>query len=68
LILQATTRLTVWAKWLSGRDRVVHHVTFTAVMTRLRPQMYGTTKKFLQAFGLNTLKDLPEVESLRPPL
>ena len=30
-----------------------------------RPQIYGTTKKFLQAFGLNTLKDLPEVESLR---
>jgi segregation and condensation protein B len=30
-----------------------------------RPQLYGTTKKFLQAFGLNTLKDLPEVESLR---
>ncbi len=32
-----------------------------------RPQVYGTTKKFLQLFGLNTLKDLPEVESLRPP-
>lgn len=29
-----------------------------------RPQLYGTTRKFLQAFGLNTLKDLPEVESL----
>jgi segregation and condensation protein B len=32
-----------------------------------RPQLYGTTKKFLQAFGLNTLKDLPDVESLRQP-
>ncbi len=32
-----------------------------------RPQLYGTTKKFLQAFGLNTLKDLPEVETLRHP-
>lgn len=32
-----------------------------------RPQLYGTTKKFLQAFGLNTLKDLPEVEALRNP-
>lgn len=32
-----------------------------------RPQLYGTTKKFLQAFGLNTLQDLPEVESLRKP-
>jgi segregation and condensation protein B len=30
-----------------------------------RPQVYGTTKKFLQAFGLNTLKDLPEVDALR---
>ena len=32
-----------------------------------RPQLYGTTKKFLQAFGLNALQDLPEVESLRRP-
>lgn len=32
-----------------------------------RPQLYGTAKKFLQAFGLNTLNDLPEVESLRRP-
>lgn len=31
-----------------------------------RPQLYGTTKKFLQAFGLNSLKDLPEVEALKP--
>ena len=30
-----------------------------------RPQLYGTTKKFLQAFGLNTLNDLPEVEALK---
>jgi segregation and condensation protein B len=30
-----------------------------------RPQLYGTTKKFLQLFGLNTLKDLPEVEALK---
>jgi segregation and condensation protein B len=30
-----------------------------------RPQLYGTTKKFLQAFGLNSLADLPEVEALR---
>ena len=32
-----------------------------------RPQLFGTTKKFLQLFGLNTLKDLPEVAALRPP-
>ena len=32
-----------------------------------RPQLYGTTKRFLQVFGLNTLKDLPEVQALRNP-
>jgi segregation and condensation protein B len=32
-----------------------------------RPVLYGTTKKFLQVFGLNSLKDLPEVEQLKPP-
>jgi segregation and condensation protein B len=32
-----------------------------------RPMLYGTTKKFLQMFGLNSLKDLPEVEHLRLP-
>jgi segregation and condensation protein B len=32
-----------------------------------RPQLYGTTKKFLQHFGLNSIDDLPEVESLRAP-
>jgi segregation and condensation protein B len=31
-----------------------------------RPVLYGTTKKFLQVFGLKTLKDLPNVEQLRP--
>lgn len=29
-----------------------------------RPQLYVTTKKFLQLFGLNTLDDLPGVEGL----
>jgi segregation and condensation protein B len=32
-----------------------------------RPQLYGTTKRFLQVFGLNAIKDLPEVEALKPP-
>jgi segregation and condensation protein B len=32
-----------------------------------RPQLYGTTKKFLQMFGLKSLKDLPEVEDLPLP-
>src|SRR4051794_19252295 len=32
-----------------------------------RPQLYGTTKKFLQHFGLNSLSDLPVVEALRNP-
>jgi len=30
-----------------------------------RLQLFATTKKFLQSFGLNSLKDLPEVEALR---
>jgi segregation and condensation protein B len=32
-----------------------------------RPVLYGTTRKFLQTFGLNSLADLPEIEQLRPP-
>lgn len=32
-----------------------------------RPQLYGTTKKFLQSYGLNALKDLPDVDALRNP-
>lgn len=31
-----------------------------------RPVLYGTTKRFLQVFGLNSLKDLPNAEGLRP--
>jgi segregation and condensation protein B len=30
-----------------------------------RPMLYGTTKKFLQVFGLDSLKDLPKVEELK---
>jgi segregation and condensation protein B len=29
-----------------------------------RPQLFGTTKKFLQHFGLNAVSDLPEVDAL----
>jgi segregation and condensation protein B len=33
-----------------------------------RPILYGTTKRFLEVFGLNTLKDLPQAEQqLNPP-
>ena len=32
-----------------------------------RPILYGTTKRFLELFGLNSLKDLPQTESLAPP-
>jgi len=32
-----------------------------------RPTLYGTTKKFLEVFGLNSLKDLPKVEELKKP-
>jgi segregation and condensation protein B len=31
-----------------------------------RPVLYGTTKKFLQLFGLRSLKDLPQADHLRP--
>jgi segregation and condensation protein B len=34
----------------------------------VRPILYGTTKRFLEVFGLNTLKDLPQSEDgLKPP-
>jgi len=32
-----------------------------------RPMLYGTTKRFLEVFGLNTLKDLPKIEELKRP-
>jgi segregation and condensation protein B len=32
-----------------------------------RPMLYGTTKKFLEIFGLNSLKDLPKNEELKKP-
>ena len=32
-----------------------------------RPLLYGTTKKFLEIFGLNSLKDLPKIEELKKP-
>jgi segregation and condensation protein B len=33
-----------------------------------RPMLYGTTKRFLQVFGLGTLDDLPKVPELQMPL
>ena len=32
-----------------------------------RPILYGTTKKFLDVFGLGSLEDLPNAEELKPP-
>jgi segregation and condensation protein B len=32
-----------------------------------RPILYGTTKRFLELFGLNSIKDLPQPESLPQP-
>jgi segregation and condensation protein B len=32
-----------------------------------RPVLYGTTKKFLQLFGLRNLDELPMAENLKPP-
>ena len=31
-----------------------------------RPILYGTTKRFLELFGLNSLKDLPQSEAIKP--
>ena len=31
-----------------------------------RPMLYGTTKQFLEVFGLGSLKDLPKVDELKP--
>jgi segregation and condensation protein B len=31
-----------------------------------RPILYGTTKRFLELFGLNSVKDLPQPESAKP--
>jgi segregation and condensation protein B len=33
-----------------------------------RPMLYGTTKQFLEVFGLSSLKDLPKVEGDTPGL
>jgi len=32
-----------------------------------RPMLYGTTRHFLEVFGLSNLDDLPAVEELQPP-
>jgi segregation and condensation protein B len=32
-----------------------------------RPVLYGTTRKFLQVFGLKSLRDLPQASELQPP-
>jgi segregation and condensation protein B len=32
-----------------------------------RPQLYGTTRKFLQVFGLKSLRDLPQAQELAEP-
>jgi segregation and condensation protein B len=32
-----------------------------------RPILYGTTKRFLELFGLNSLKDLPQSAAIKPP-
>ncbi len=41
---------------IAGRDEILG-----------RPLLYGTTKKFLEHFSLNSIKDLPKVEELEMP-
>lgn len=43
-------------------------VTITGRAEELgRPMLYGTTRQFLEAFGLATLKDLPTLAELKAP-
>ena len=55
-------------------DGVMHTLLEKAVVKILgrkeapgRPLLYGTTKEFLQYFGLNSLADLPSIEELAKP-
>ncbi len=32
-----------------------------------RPMLYGTTRKFLEVFGLSSLEELPQIEELKSP-
>ena len=32
-----------------------------------RPNVYITTRRFLQAFGLSRIEDLPRLENIQPP-
>ena len=32
-----------------------------------RPLLYGTTKRFLEVFGLSSLRELPQAQELKPP-
>ncbi len=41
---------------IAGRAEILGH-----------PMLYGTTKKFLEVFGLNSIKDLPKAEELKRP-
>ncbi len=41
---------------IAGRAEILGH-----------PMLYGTTKKFLEVFGLNSIKDLPKAEELKKP-
>jgi segregation and condensation protein B len=41
---------------ITGRDEVLG-----------RPLLYGTTTKFLDHFGLKSIKELPKVEDLEMP-
>jgi segregation and condensation protein B len=33
-----------------------------------RPMLYGTTKRFLESFGLASIKDLPNHQDFAPPI
>ena len=51
------------------RSLMERHIVRIAGRAELpgRPILYGTTKRFLELFGLNTTKDLPQSDELQPP-
>ena len=53
----------------SGISRMLLEMEFIKVTGHKeiigRPRLYGTTRKFLKAFGLNSLNDLPSISELK---
>ena len=62
-----------WSSWIRGLDPVsVVAAAPKGLFDRLeeigRPLLYGTTTRFLETFGLASLKDLPPLDRENPNL